>query len=1315
MPVFSFKKMSASLTVTDTPLSYSPPRGPKISFHLTYNQFDPNQPATFSSSNLGPGWTFNWLTYITEGPVTGQAHVTRYVPGGGIEEHQGYVLESLNPFGGPNGRILRFDPQLNNRSVMRAVTSPSAIVPDTYQRTLGDGTIEFYENNAGGGTNLYLNKVIDPQGNTVTINYAPASAQILSITDAIGQQTTFSYELPSDGLKITRVTDPFGRSAVFTYDAQGRLASSTDTQGFTSTFAYLGNTAFISSMTTPYGVTSFASQEGDGFRTLEATDPLGQKQRIEYQASLSSVPVTETSVPTGLAVNNSNLNQFNSFFWDAKAYADAVNAGTAPGTPGSYAFAETSHWTIGEGGLLTSIPSSQKKALESRVWTNYQGQSDPDRIGPDGTTLPNAIARILDDGSTQLNQYSYNDTGRATQIVDPIGRQTNYSYSADGIDLLQVTQRNGANNDLLFSAAYDGQHLPLTVTDAAGQTTTTTYNSFGQPLTVTNPKGEATTLAYDPNGFLLSVIGAIQGSATTLTYDAAGRVRTVTDSEGYTVTNAYDNLDRLTKQTFPDATFRQIAYDRLSLGSVTDRLGRTTTYTNDADGHVTSIKDALGRITNFTWCKCGSLDSIQDANGNVTSFTRDSEGRITAKTYADNSKTSFVYENSTSRLKSRTDALGQVTTYQYNSDDNLASIAYTNAKNATPNMSFSYDSIYNRRVSITDGTGLTTFAYNPVNGQIGAGRLVSVTGPLANSTIAYSYDQLGRVVGRSINGSVNPTAVTFDPLGRIVSETNNLGTFSTSYLNQTSRPLSLTYPNGQSTLYQYFDNLGDQRLKEIQNLGSGGTILSQFDYSYDAEGQILSWGQQTNAANSFALGYDLAGQLTSANLSGATPQTFAYVYDLAGNRTDETINAASSPVTVNNLNELVARTGANPFSFVYDANGNLTSEIGIGSGTGTGCKDKHDDKDRHHDRDHDGDRDRDERRHEAKDRDKDNQRESRKHDRDDDDSDHDCDDGKGHKHQKQVVNSANFAFQWDAENRLVSIANAITNQQTLFTYDGLGRRVKIVEMTGTTVNATRQFVWDGLTIAEERDASGNVAKRFFAQGQINGSMPFFYTRDHLGSIREVADNTGALHTRYDYDPYGLRSVVSGTDVADFGFTGHLFHALSGLHLAPYRAYSSDDGKWLSRDPLGLSVTANSYTFVENDPIALIDPTGLLTQAQIQEGQQIAISGAIFQAQQLYYLNNNDLASFRANAKNGLVVGTIGHQLGISAAVDQYETSLRGYSQGLTVISIETLALLKATVDDDPSLFYKAVALAELQRQLDFLQYLADQKPTCETP
>jgi len=54
-----------------------------------------------------------------------------------------------------------------------------------------------------------------------------------------GQVTTLlSYELISDPLKITRVTDPFGRFATFDYTSAGRLMRITDVVGMPSSFGY---------------------------------------------------------------------------------------------------------------------------------------------------------------------------------------------------------------------------------------------------------------------------------------------------------------------------------------------------------------------------------------------------------------------------------------------------------------------------------------------------------------------------------------------------------------------------------------------------------------------------------------------------------------------------------------------------------------------------------------------------------------------------------------------------------------------------------------------------------------------------------------------------------------------------------------------------------------------------------------------------------------------------------------------------------------------------------------------------------------------
>jgi RHS repeat-associated protein len=130
---------------------------------------------------------------------------------------------------------------------------------------------------------------------------------------------------------------------------------------------------------------------------------------------------------------------------------------------------------------------------------------------------------------------------------------------------------------------------------------------------------------------------------------------------------------------------------------------------------------------------------------------------------------------------------------------------------------------------------------------------------------------------------------------------------------------------------------------------------------------------------------------------------------------------------------------------------------------------------------------------------------------------------------------------------------------------------------------------------------------------------YYFTHDHLGSVREMTNTSGALVARYDYDPYGRRTLVSGTDLADFGFTGDYYHATSGLNLTLYRAYDANLGCWLRRDPLGesntnlslalvnlnvptstrllpptidLSVDTNLYVYVQNSVINRIDRLGL---------------------------------------------------------------------------------------------------------------------------
>ncbi len=68
-----------------------------------------------------------------------------------------------------------------------------------------------------------------------------------------------------------------------------------------------------------------------------------------------------------------------------------------------------------------------------------------------------------------------------------------------------------------------------------------------------------------------------------------------------------------------------------------------------------------------------------------------------------------------------------------------------------------------------------------------------VDGPLSNDTITHTYDELGRVTERAINGSANTVTWAFDALGRVTSEANVLGTFTYTYDGVTSRLATVEY------------------------------------------------------------------------------------------------------------------------------------------------------------------------------------------------------------------------------------------------------------------------------------------------------------------------------------------------------------------------------------------------------------------------------------------------------------------------------------------------------------------------------------------
>jgi RHS repeat-associated protein len=194
-----------------------------------------------------------------------------------------------------------------------------------------------------------------------------------------------------------------------------------------------------------------------------------------------------------------------------------------------------------------------------------------------------------------------------------------------------------------------------------------------------------------------------------------------------------------------------------------------------------------------------------------------------------------------------------------------------------------------------------------------------------------------------------------------------------------------------------------------------------------------------------------------------------------------------------------------------------------------------------------------------------------------------------------VTTTSTNTYQWDAANRLISITGP-TNQ-SLFTFDGLGRRMQIIEKTNGVAYITNKFVWDNMELCQQRNSANGIIKQFIGDGEQISGTNYFFTYDHLGNVREMVDSSGTVQARYDYDPYGRRTKISGSLDADFAYAGYYYHSASGLYLTLYRAYDADLGRWLSRDPIGDQFRAMLPQQINLSDLPAIDP-------EIQEGPNL---------------------------------------------------------------------------------------------------------------
>ena len=176
------------------------------------------------------------------------------------------------------------------------------------------------------------------------------------------------------------------------------------------------------------------------------------------------------------------------------------------------------------------------------------------------------------------------------------------------------------------------------------------------------------------------------------------------------------------------------------------------------------------------------------------------------------------------------------------------------------------------------------------------------------------------------------------------------------------------------------------------------------------------------------------------------------------------------------------------------------------------------------------------------------------------------------------------------------------NKIAEYFFDGEGKRVKKkVFDEGDPVNPTEETVFvysNGKLIAEYSTA----------QPPPNPTTSYTAT-DQLGSPRVITNSLGEVVSRRDFKPFGEQVAIDGTyrsadltynsgDGIRQKFTGYQKDEETQLDFAEARMYENRHGRFTAVDPLlasGKSAnpqTFNRYVYVTNNPLLLIDPTGL---------------------------------------------------------------------------------------------------------------------------
>lgn len=340
------------------------------------------------------------------------------------------------------------------------------------------------------------------------------------------------------------------------------------------------------------------------------------------------------------------------------------------------------------------------------------------------------------------NKFDFGLDGRLSTWQDPNANTVTFEYS-DGY-LSSVS--NGLGKSLHFN--YNAQQRISEVTDHTGRAVTYTYDSLGNLIHAQDPELNQTTYEYDVPGRLTRIYNPsdtvnpyvvneyIDGDDIAKFRYQPMQVISQADPSG-NVSSYYFAAGRRSEEVDPGGNARIYEFNR---------AGCFTKHGNPLGFVTTSDYDGLGRLVKMTLPEGNGREISYGHRDNVSQvsfFPKTGSGEM-PRVYQ------FTYDVVFDKLKSMTDPLGRLKTYEYDSRGNLITLQYPEADGVIPTYHISVNS-RGQAIRIENPLGMITSVSYEGSSALPSGVTTDDGG--LQQTISIQYDAVG-----------NPTYVT-DPLG----------------------------------------------------------------------------------------------------------------------------------------------------------------------------------------------------------------------------------------------------------------------------------------------------------------------------------------------------------------------------------------------------------------------------------------------------------------------------------------------------------------------------------------------------------------------